>query len=155
AEPQIAQPRATGGLRSRPGSEAAIDQRRPPLDRTGRNVHELEAEAQVFSFVDAFKRQRVLVADPAGRPPLPQTERPDEEHPAVEQPTLGDLRDRLPEPNGHRVTHPAGERKSAHHRTIMNLHRRPRADPRLLAMTLQPDDRVDEQRIPPRLKVAL
>src|SRR5215471_800846 len=37
----------------------------------------------------------------------------------------------------------------------MHLHRRTRANRLMLAMTLQPDDRVDEQRISPRLAVAL
>ena len=74
-----------------------MDQSSPLMDRAGRNVHELIPQAQVLRFVDTFKRQRVLVADPAGQRPLAEPERPDEEHPAVEQPTLGDLRDRLPE----------------------------------------------------------
>ena len=92
-----------------------VDQRRPLMDRAGRNVHEPEPQAQVLRFVDAFKRQRVLVANPADRRRLAEPERPDEEHPAVEQPTLGDPRDRLPERGGHRVIHPAGQCEGAHH----------------------------------------
>ena len=56
-----------------------IDERGPLMDRAGRNVHELEPEAQVLDFVDPFKRQRVLVADPADRRRLAEPERPDEE----------------------------------------------------------------------------
>ena len=90
-----------------------VDQRCPLVDRARWDVDDLEAQARVLVLVHPLERQRVLVADPAGRCRFAEPDRADKEHLAISGPCPGDPGDLSGQPGTDRVAEEAGQRERA------------------------------------------